>query len=898
MRKKIYQMSIEETAEYLGTDVEEGLSEESAKQRLAQYGPNEIKEKPRTTPLLMFLHQFTDALIIVLLVAALISGLTGELADALLIVAIVFLNAVLGFLQEFRAEKAVRALKKMAMPHVRVVREGRVREIPASQVVPGDLLLLETGDIVVADGRLVECVNLSLNEASLTGESSPVPKTTEPLKEDDLPLAERHNMVFSGTMVTSGRGKILVVSTGMETELGKISQLLQEQEEGKTPLQRKMAYVGKWLVVIALAICGLVFLGGVLRGNEIRDMFLTAVSLAVAAIPEGLPAVITISLALGARRMARRNALIRRLSAVETLGSITHICSDKTGTITENKMMVEFVYVNDQLLQVTGRGYAPEGKFLLKGEEISPLDDPHLELLLQAVALCNDAHLVKEGEEWRIIGDPTEGALVVLSAKAGLSKQELEKKMPRVGEVPFDSHRKRMSTLHKIPGGEVIVFVKGALEGILRLSSSIYKGEKVESLSEAQKEEILALGEDLARQGMRILGVAFKLLPQIPEEADEELERDLVFLGFVAMQDPPRPEAIEAVRVCFSAGIRPLMITGDQKETAVAIGKQVGIVEKENEVINGRELERMNDEELDKVLDEVKGFARVSPEQKLRIVETLRKKGYITAVTGDGVNDAPALKQADVGVAMGITGTDVSKEASDMILLDDNFATIVSAIEEGRVIYDNIRKFLRYMLTTNFGEILTLFFAIVFGIPVPLLPAQILWINLLTDGLPALALGREPAEPGVMQRPPRPPKESIFAGKMLYHILWGGMWMAMGSLLLFLWFWGGQAENIRLARTSAFATLSFFQLFNALALRSEKHSFFALGVLSNPYLLGAVFLSFLLQLIVLYIPPLQALFKTQPLSISQLGFCLLTASTIFFLLELQKWIKKRKGETL
>jgi len=826
----------------------------------------------------------------VLFAAAIISLLTGEIADFIVIMAVLILNAVMGFVQEYRAEKAVAALKRMATPYAQVIRGGQVKEIPSTELVPGDIVLLGTGMIVPADGRLIETINLQVNEASLSGESLPVDKNTAPLPEN-TPLAERSNMLFSGTIVTSGHGKAVVVSTGMQTEMGKITQLLERGEERKTPLQEKMEQLGKWLAIGALAICAIILIIGILEGKEPRFMFLTAVSLAVAAIPEGLPAVITISLALGARRMARRNALIRRLSAVETLGCVTHICSDKTGTLTQNKMYVETIYVNKKQVRLTGTGYIPEGDFLINEEKIDPLSDPHLELLLKGIALCNDAYLTNDAE-WKIIGDPTEGALVVASAKANLSKEDLERSYPRVGEVSFDSRRKRMSTIHKTPQGH-IVLVKGALEGLLPLSPNIYEEGEIRDFDNDKKEEILGQAEDLARKGIRILGLCYRELPssELPPLKAEEIEKDLTFVGFVGIVDPARPEARQAINTCREAGMKPIMITGDQAATALAIAQEIGLSGNGLKVLTGGELEKMDDEELKEHLRSTEVFARVSPEQKLRIVRLLKEEGHITAVTGDGVNDAPALKEADIGVAMGVVGTDVAKETADMILLDDNFATIVSAVEEGRVIYDNIRKFIRYMLTTNLGEILTILFSIILAYPLPVLPIQILWINLLTDGLPAIALGVEPPEPGVMKRPPRDPKESIFAGGMTRHILLGGFWMAICTFILFYHF---SQENMMLARTLAFSTLAFSQMANVLAIRSEKYSVFSIGFFSNPQLILAVLSTIILQLCVIYIPLLEKLFSTVPLSLPQLLICILVSSSIFCLIELDKYIRRNR----
>jgi Ca2+-transporting ATPase len=857
-----HQLSPEEAARQLDSDPKAGLSKAEAQARLAKYGKNEITEPPSASPLLIFLQQFKDTMIIVLLAAAAISGIIGELNDTLFILAIVLINALLSTSQQLRAERAVAALKKLSAPLALVIREGETQKIPSREIVLGDLIILEAGAKIQADARLIETYNLKIDESSLTGESVPVEKQIRSLAADNIPLGDRTNLVFTGTAVTYGRGKALVVACGMETQLGRIAKMIEEEPGVTTPLQERFAYFGKWLAVIALSICALIFLAGIWRGEDWVNMFLTAVSLAVAAIPEGLPAVVTIALALGAYRLVKRHAIIRKLPAVETLGSVTVICSDKTGTLTQNKMVVRQVYSEDRVISVSGEGYQPRGKFLLYDQPLNLEKEPSLRLQLLAGLLCNDAQLSQEG----IWGDPTEGSLVVLAAKAGLDKAESEKLYPRVAEIPFDSDRKLMTTVHSNPAGGYCCFTKGALGAILKLCNL------------EEEEKVVKVAENLARSGMRILGLAYKrTLDAKPEE------RNLQFLGFVAMSDPPRPEVKAAILSCQQAHIRPIMITGDHKLTALAIARELGLAEHEGEVMEGSELDKVD---LKKIINKINVFARVSPEHKLRIVLALKDQGEIVAMTGDGVNDAPALKKADIGVAMGIAGTDVAKEASDMILTDDNFASIVAAVEEGRGIYDNIKKFVRYMLTTNSGEILTMFGSILLRLPLPILPVQILWVNLVTDGLPALALSVEPAEADIMRRPPRDPKEKISAGGLLYSMLGIGVLMAAGTLGLF--YLGLKAEGLVKARTLAFTALSFFQMSHVLNCKSLNRSLFRTGLFSNLYLILAIFSTIIMQMAVVYLPPLQGVFKTTALSFAELFLVIAVASTPILAVEARK----------
>jgi Ca2+-transporting ATPase len=848
-----------------------GLDASEASRRLGEYGPNSLVEKQKKSPFMMFLDQFKDFMILILLAAAVIAGAIGELADTLVIIAIVIANAIIGFIQEYKAEKAMEALKAMAAPQATAVRGGTMTKVASQEIVPGDVVVLEAGAFVPADLRLIETALLRVEEAALTGESVPVEKKTEALADPDLSLGDRLNMAYKGTIVTYGRGLGLVVATGMKTELGKIATMLQDEEDVKTPLQRRLAVFGKKLAIAVLVICAIVLGMGILRGEAPLLMLLTAISLAVAAIPEALPAVITVALALGAKKMVAKNALVRKLPAVETLGSVTYICSDKTGTLTLNRMTVEEVY---------GLG---------KSFKTMDPETEKIEYLFQALALSNDA---EEDGDGNLIGDPTETALYATARDHGFRKQVLQKDMPRVNEVPFDSERKCMTTIHKLPSGEFISFTKGAVDMLLERSDDEMGLKGKEKLN---REKILKVNDEMAGRGLRVLGIAMRKWERAPEAATPEVvEQGLTVLGLVGLMDPPREEAREAVGLCKKAGIHPVMITGDHPITAGVIARRIGILDGavQEGVMTGKALEKLSDEEFTRRVGDIRVYARVAPEQKLKIVKALQAKGEFVAMTGDGVNDAPALKRADIGVAMGITGTDVSKEAAHMILLDDNFATIVNAIKEGRKIYDNIRKFIRYLLTTNSGEIWTLFLAQIVGLPVPLLPIHILWVNLVTDGLPALALSKEPAEKDVMNRPPRRPKESIFAHGLGIHALWVGLLMA--GLVL-----GVQALSLNYKigewQTMVFTVMCLTQLGHVLAIRSERVSLFRQGLLSNKALLGAVVFSLALQMAVVYVPFLQSIFHTKPLSLWELVVCVAVSTGVFFAVEVEKLIMRRKG---
>jgi Ca2+-transporting ATPase len=899
-----YKSDKNDVANALSTTLEAGLSDEEAKKRLEQYGLNELIEKGAKSPWLILWDQIKEVMVVILLVAAAVSAALGEFNDVIVIMAIVVLNAILGFTQEYRAEQAIAALKKLSVPTVKVRRNGRIEEISARELVPGDIVLLEAGNAVPADGRLLESINLKIQEAALTGESEPVGKTDQILTGSNLTLGDRKNMVFMGTVATYGRGTAVITETGMNTELGNIADLLQTVEREQTPLQRRLEQLGKTLAWVAVGIIAVVVLLGLIRGEELRELFLIGISMAVAAIPEGLAAVVAITLALGSNRMLKRNALIRKLPAVETLGSVTVICSDKTGTLTENRMTVtaldvlgRFQDINT-LMDKAGVIYDAE----LHADVAPP--ERSLSLLVKAGALCNDAVLQKdeEGIE-RAIGDPTEGALVVAAARLGHEKSSLDGRWPRVAEIPFTSERKRMTTIHKVNveadqteapwrDAAYVAFSKGAVDSLLQVSDRIWDGKNILPIDEPMSERILAANARLAQDGQRVLGVAFRPLEtaELPQNGQQN-EEHKIFIGLIAMIDPPRPEVKGAVSTARTAGIRPVMITGDHPLTAQYIAKELTIANNEKN-LTGRALTQMEVSELEAVVDDISVYARVSPEHKLNIVEALQRKGEIVAMTGDGVNDAPALKKADIGVAMGITGTDVSKEAADMVLLDDNFATIVSAIEEGRVIFDNIRKFIKYTLSSNTGELFVMLVGPFLGMPLPLIALQILWINLVTDGLPGLALAVEPAESGIMKRSPFHPQESIFSRGMGRRILWIGFLMGLVSLGVGYVYWRQDPSGPW--QTLIFTTLTLAQMGNALAIRSNIDSIFKIGLNSNRLMIVAVLVTFLLQLALIYVPFLQNFFSTVALSSRDLLTALAASSVVFVAVEIEKWWRRRQ----
>jgi len=865
-----------EVVEELGSTAQ-GLSASEAGKRLNQWGPNELVEKKKKTPFMMFLEQFKDFMILILIAAAVISGLIGEVLDTVAIVVIIVLNAVIGFVQEYRAEKAIATLKKMAAPFAVVIRDGASTTVPAAELVPGDIVVVEAGNVIPADMRFIESAHLKVEEAALTGESVPVEKHTAALPDASAPLGDRRNMAYKGTVAVYGRGTAVVVTTGMETELGKIATMLQEEQEVKTPLQKRLTAFGKILSFLVLAICAIIFGIGILRGEPPMLMLLTAISLAVAAIPEALPAVVTISLALGAKKLVRQNALIRKLPAVETLGSVTYICSDKTGTLTVNRMTVEEFYVDGHI--VKGAAAGRNGGF---DTELKPY-----ELLMLGLAVNND---VREDTSGAVIGDPTEAAAFSFAKKAGYFKKDIEVQLPRVAEIPFDSERKCMTTLHRWSGqSRFISFTKGAPDILLEKSIDILTSEGLKKIDSG---EITRINELMASEGLRVLAVGMRFLEEMPPEfTPGAAENELTLLGLVGMMDPPRQEAKDAIELCLSAGITPVIVTGDHPVTARSIAKRLGIVgDYKRAILTGRELERLSIEALEQRVEHIRVYARVAPEQKLKIVKALQDKGQFVAMTGDGVNDAPALKRADIGVAMGITGTDVSKEASHMILLDDNFATIVKSIKEGRRIFDNVRKFIKYTMTSNSGEIWSIFLAPFLGLPIPLLPIHILWINLATDGLPGLALSAEPPEKGIMNRPPRPPKESIFAHGLAAHILWVGLLMGFTTIFTQAW---AISTGTSHWQTMAFTVLCLSQMGNVLAVRSERESIFRQGLFSNKPLLGAFVLTFVLQMAIIYVPVLQRVFRTEALTLNELAFTLAMSSVVFIALEIEKFFRRR-----
>jgi len=835
----------------------QGLSEKEAQKRYEKYGPNILQEKKKISALKIFMEQFSDFMVLILLAATAVSIFMGEMTEAVTIIVIVVINAVLGFVQEYRTEKTMEALKELAAPTAKVMRDGKPVEIAAEEIVPGDLIILETGDRIPADAVLVESNNLFVDESLLTGESVPVEK----FSDRDTTGSEKSS-VYMGTNVTRGRGKAVVCSTGMMTEMGKIAGMIQDIEEEETPLQKRLDHLGKYIVFGCLIICAIVSLTGIIRGENLFTMLLAGISLAVAAVPEGLPAIVTIALALGVQRMLKKKALVRKLPAVETLGCATVICSDKTGTLTENKMTVRKMYTEDYV-EVRGGSLSSKGEFISGFGIIDVKKKENLRLALEIGVLCNNAVMRKvkssKQEKWELSGDPTEAALLVSGAKGGIFQEEINKEYKRIDEIPFDSERKCMSVICRNRKGESFVFTKGAADVIIEKCTKIYTSGGIVPLDEVKKKRILKINDDMAKEALRVLGLAYKRINRYSNF--KEAESELVFVGLTGMIDPPRKEALNAVKKCNLAGIKPIMITGDHKITAYAIARELNICQEGDRVLTGKELEEMSDSKLQALVDEVAVYARVSPKHKLRIVKALKKKGHIVAMTGDGVNDAPAVKEADIGVSMGITGTDVTKEASSMVLMDDNFASIVSAIEEGRIIYSNIRKFIRYMLSCNIGEVLTMFLGMLMGLPLPLLPIQILWVNLVTDGLPAIALGLEPAEKDIMMRPPRGAKESVFSRGLLNLILFRGVIIGLSTLVVFISILKFSGD-VSTARTAAFVTLVITQLIHVFECKSERKNIFEVPLFNNIPLVLAVICSLIMIIGVVYHPFFQKIFRT------------------------------------
>lgn len=920
--KSWHALSVEESLTELNVAENQGLSQQEAQNRLTQYGLNELKKEKGKSPLRLFFSQFTDVLMIILIIAMTLSLGVGiydnsfeEIVDAIIIFIIVMASAILGFSQEYRSEKAVEALKKMTAPTALVIRDGKETKVPANQLVPGDIILLYTGDKIPADSRLIEAHNLKAEEAALTGESMSVEKSTAPISEN-AQLNDRRNMVYTGTIIAYGRAKAAVVNTGMTTEFGKIAQMVQTTKVEETPLERRMASVGKTIGILSLVVAASVAIVGiVVEQRPILDMILWAVSLAVAAVPEALPAIVTGALAIGMYRMTKVNAVVKRLPAVETLGCTSVICSDKTGTMTKGEMTVQRIYTNNTAIKVTGVGYAPEGKFELDNKVITP--DDQLKELLKIASLCNDSALERdeENKKWNIKGDPTEGALIVTAAKAGLSKQEVDRQEPRIAEIPFSSERKRMTTIHSVDNKKM-AYMKGAPEIVLDKCSHILLNGKVQKLTSEQRNDLQKVTEAMALQALRNLGFAYKELPQNMTTFDEKIEEDFVFAGIMGMIDPPRNEVKDAIAVCKQAGIRVVMITGDHKLTATAVAKALNLLGEENDegkVLTGAELEQMNDQQLFDVVEDIAVYARVAPEHKVRIVSAWKQKDQVVAMTGDGVNDAPALKKADIGIAMGITGTEVSKEAASMVLADDNFASIVKAVREGREIYDNIKKYLTFLLQCNIMEILVMFIAVV-SVPyianllspgsmsesineaaIALTTVQILWMNLVTDGLPAIALGVDPGDPDLMERKPRKPKESIFTKDVKTFLI--ATPLITTVLLLSAYFmhspWLNEHQLLE-ARTQLLTAMVMIELAIALSSRSLKYPVFKVGVFKNKYLWYAILSSFALQLLILYVPGIQNIFDVRSPELIDWAIAALFAGIVFSVIETGKYIASKR----
>ncbi len=887
-----YQLGKKGIFQRLGTS-DNGLTEVEAKQRLEKYGLNKLAEEEEISKLKVILHQFTSPLIYILLIAGVVTILLGEYIDSGVIFAVVILNAIIGFIQEFKAEQSVRALKKMAVPKAKVIRDGREKEINSEYLVPGDIVLLASGSKVPADLRLIHTIELRADEAMLTGESVPAEKTATPIKEKNLTPGDQRNMAFMGTVVVNGRAKGIVAETGAKTILGSIAKEVKEIGVVRAPLQEKIHGFAKAIGFIVLGASSLLFFVGLLIGEKAKDMFMTAVAAAVATIPEGLPIVVTIAMAIGVSRMAKQNAIIRKLPAVETLGSTTVIGSDKTGTLTKNEMTVKSIYNGSHIYEVTGSGYEPRGEIRHEGMPIEAKDIKHLEQILRIGLLCNESDVYEEEGQYKVDGDPTEGALIVSAIKAGFKIEDEKEKYQQIAIIPFESERGYMATLHRHRGKKVL-FVKGAPEKVLDMCAKNMNGEDLD------KKEVLHTAETLAKEGLRVLAFAYKEAPREMEELRckdvecRDVGYELVFAGLQGMIDPPRPEAIEAIEGCKKAGIRVVMITGDHAVTAGAIARKLGIAGDKTEVLTGRKIEKMDDAELFEKVKNVPVYARVSPQHKLRITEQLKQHGEIVAVTGDGVNDAPALKAAHIGVAMGRSGTDVAKEASDMVLTDDNFSSIFNAVKEGRIVFDNIRKVTFFLIPTGVAAILSILGTIILGVPIPYVPAQLLWINLVTNGLQDVALAFEPGEKGVIERPPRDPKEGIMSRVLIERTILVGLIISAGVVYNFM---NALSEGVSLekARTMAVTTMVFFQFFQAWNSRSELQSIFHISPLSNPFLFYSMIAAFLAQLSLIYVPALQWVFRTETMAINEWLQIMAISSTVVLAVEIDKWIRRKRA---
>jgi len=882
MSEKWHTLSAEETLERLKSN-RDGLSDSEAQKRLKEHGPNELEHKKKASPVITFLKQFLSPLIYVLIIGAIISAVASQYIEAGVILVIVVFNATIGFIQESKAEKVMESLLEIVAPKAEVKRDGETKYISAKEIIPGDIVLLTAGDSIPADARILESANLKINEAALTGESMAVEKRRMAL-EEDIPVADMENMVFMGTSVTSGRGTSIIVRTGMETEIGKIAAGLQQVKEERTPIQKGISSLSKYIIIIVTVTVAILIGVSIIQGLGLLEIFLLAVAAGVSAIPEGLPAVVTIVLALGMRAMANRNAIIRRLVAVETLGSATVICSDKTGTLTMNQMTVRQIFLNGEKIEVGGEGYRPEGKFSRDSQTVGTEDNENFKLLLRAASLCNDSRLRKEDNTWRIDGDPTEGALVVASAKAGIRKEDLEERFPRIGEIPFESELQYMATLHSVDGSKV-AYVKGSTEKLLSMSQSIVSDNKTVSLKDDDRNSIRKANRDMAEQALRVLAVAYA---EFPESKDSLEEKDiigkLVFLGLFGMADPPREEARKAIEDCKQAGIIVKMITGDNKVTAQSIARQLGLTE--GKAVTGQELQRMDDNELKREVEGISVFARIEPMHKLRIVNTLKERGHVVAVTGDGVNDAPALKSANIGVAMGITGTDVAKEASDMVLADDNFASVVAAVEEGRSTFTRLRNVVFFLLSTNLGELLALIISVGLVGVAPLLAVQIIWVNLVTDAAASIPLGMEPKQGDELKNPPRHPKVGLVFPGLILRITFFALMMGFG--LYFIFNWAYPRMSIEEARTLAFTAMVSFEWFRAFNARSDEKTAFKLGFFTNKWLLMGIGIAILLHVAVIYVPFLQIAFTTVPLAPWQWGIAIGAGAAMFVIEELRK----------